>query len=300
MISIEELFPEGEWKTTEEFVVKCPLCGDHATHNHCYLNFEKHVFVCQFCGGAGTLNKLWRLMEIYEEVDVQPNSFFKVKKSNGFNLNDYPKVTGLDTKHVMDKVAYDYLVGRGFDRKTILEYDIRYADFGKYFGRILVPIYEDGVLVCFVSRTVIETNKAPKYLFPSKGETKKTTSECVFNYDRAFKEDYIFIVEGIFDCLNIQKITKFGCVALFTKRMSDVQLSKFLDFPKNKKLVVMLDGDAKIDGLTLAKKLYDYGMKTYIVFLEEDNDPGSLLTFDYKIYKFTLELWVGVCLGEGV
>ena len=107
-MTIEDVF-EGEWKGPNEYLIKCPYCGDHKTHNHCYVNVVSGLFICHHCGEAGTLDRLLQDHGDGEEVEREPGMKEKVRHDET-RITDFPTVTGMSS--TLDTMALTYLKSR--------------------------------------------------------------------------------------------------------------------------------------------------------------------------------------------
>lgn len=280
-MDIQDMFPDGEWKSNEEYLVRCPYCGDHPTHSHCYINVNSGMFYCHYCGEAGTAV---RLSKDFGDgtLDVTPDEDYpvKVKYKDGIDFELFPKITG--TKNLLDRMARTYLIQkRGMTEEEIESYNIRYTDYGKFYGRVIFPIYEDNKVVCFMARSFIEA-LTPPWRFPAKGETLLTASECLFCYDDCLETDSekVVIVEGAFDAMNLNRMSKYPGLDYFSlslqgKRLHDTQLNKLLRFSKESQFYIMLDSDARKAELEVGRKLRMYGRKVKLCQLET-GDPGDM------------------------
>lgn len=296
-MTIDEIF-EGVWILDVEYLIQCPYCGDHSTHDHCYINVEKQVFVCHYCGESGVLKKL--LKDFGDGAKVLKKAGRERKKYKRITNEEFEKfklVTG--TRGTNDKLALEYLRGRGVTSLEIERYDIRYASSGRYFGRVIIPVYEENEIVCFIARSFLDFIE-PKYLFPHHGETKLTTNEAIFGYDDAkgasradFLESFV-LVEGVFDAMAINKATTAVGLAIMSKSLSEGQLYKLLKLEGQ--FFIMLDPDAKKDSLKVARKLLAYSRNVKIAFLK-DKDPaasgGSVIAGSLQMseeFSFDLEM----------
>lgn len=269
-MNIEEIFPDGKWISDEEFLIQCPICEDHPTHNHCYVNIRKRTFFCHHNGCKGPLSEILK----YEDADLEPKQKVIQKEIEEIDFSEFPKVTGKNGSN--DRLAFAYLKNRGLDRDDIDRYDLRYASSGRFFGRILVPIYENKRLVCFVGRGFLRFIE-PKYLFPKKRETILTISESIFGYDKVLTtpRTRVFLTEGVFDAMAVDKKLGGLGLALLTKNMSDGQLYKLVSFPSDISFWVLLDSDAQEMGIKIAGTLRAWGRESMFVPLEE-GDPASV------------------------
>jgi len=275
MKTIDEIF-EGVWVSDGEFLIQCPYCNDHPTHNHCYVNIKKSVFNCFYCGESGTLKKLLKDFGDDEKVKTirrrhgvkerQKHKEISIDEFNRFN-----PVTGANGTN--DLLALKYLENRGLRPFEIRNYDIRYASSGKYFGRVIIPIYEEGDLVCFIARSFLDMIE-PKYLFPKHGETKLTTNEALFGYEKSrdyWSSNHV-IVEGVFDAIKINQTDNFKGIAIMSKHLSEGQKYKLLKLEGT--FYIMLDSDAKLDSLKVAGELSKYGKIVKVAFIKS-KDPGE-------------------------
>jgi 5S rRNA maturation endonuclease (ribonuclease M5) len=272
MSTIEDVF-EGEWKSPEEYLIMCPYCGDHKTHNHCYVNVVKGVFSCHYCGETGSLDRLMQDHGDGEQVEREPGMKEKDRHEE-LDLDQFKPITGMTS--TMDRMALSYLTGRGFSRQEITDYKLLYSDFGRFYGRVIFPIVEFGATVCFIARSYIRPVH-PKYLFPRHGETQLTTNECLWGWDEAMakRPDRIIITEGVIDSMALRRVGDFS-VSIHSKQIGQAQLMKLLRLPKTTQFVVMLDGDARKDGLKVAKVLAGYGRQTVMALLDNGEDPANI------------------------
>ena len=273
-MNVEEFFPEGEWAADGEYVISCPFCKDHPTHSHCYINLDKKVFCCHFCGEKGTLKQL--LKEYGATGEPEPREgVTEKKKYEPVDFSKFPRVTGCVESN-LDMLAFAYLKSRGIGWDEITAYDIRFSDSGRYYGRVLVPIYEGGKLVNFIGRSFMDVIK-PKYLFPHTGETLLTQNEAVFGYEEALKGECgaVVITEGVFDAMAVNKIADIRGVAILSSYLSDGQYRKLMRLPRSIAYFVSLDADAHRHAVKIAKKLHN-GDRNVAVVLLQQGDPASL------------------------
>lgn len=276
-MNIEELLPDGQWMSEEEYVVRCPFL-DHPTHNHCYINVAKGVFFCHYadCGEKGTIKKLLKKYEIAGELEPRK----EIIEKKEYELTDFSQFSKVMGKNgTLDLLALTYLRKRGLSEKEIEFYDIRVSDSGKYYGRVLVPIYENDRLVCFATRSFMPFIK-PKYLYPRTGETLLTSGEAIFGYEKAWKDTIcniasIVITEGVFDAIAANRIAGLRGLAILSSHLTEGQLCKLLRLSKKFTYFVALDSDAHKDAVKIARQLTDLGRRVKLVLLEK-GDPASV------------------------
>lgn len=272
--SIDDVFPDGQWVNDEEYLIRCPVCGD-GSHNHCYINIQKRVYNCYYCSEGGTLAFLLRRYADGRDVvlgekprnvkaAIQPTDFWQ------FNpLGDDMPSSGWE--------AQRYLSDRGIEPYESMLYQLRYATEGKYKGRVVIPIFDQSRerVVCFSARSYI--GEKPKYLFPAKGETLLTTSESVFGIHWAHEYRNVVLVEGAFDAMSVnRKLPADWCgVALLSKHMCQGQLLKLLRLPRNLNLFVMMDADAFPETMKISQRLAYSNFNVWAARLEKGDPDGA-------------------------
>lgn len=268
---IQEAFPDGKFVSQEEYLIRCPFCGDHPRHNHCYINVEKGVFNCRLCGEDGKVQRLFGLAGGDAYAKVEPEKA-EIRKKKPIDFSCFPPVLG--EVNMVDVWALSYLAGRGITKREAREYDIRYAAWGKWDNRVIFPIYEKGKVVCWAARALFP-DMEPKYRYPSRGESARTASEVLFPAFEGHAE-HIVLVEGIFDAISLSKKlprVSFKPVSILGKNMSWFQ-RKMLLGAKTETVFIMLDADASDDIVKIAKDLSGYGRDIMMCFLER-GDPAS-------------------------
>ena len=268
-MNIEELLPDGQWKSENEYVVRCPFCGDHPTHNHCHVNPTKRVFFCHYSGEFGSVEKLLKEYEITGELEPRKGITEK-REYEPTDFSQFLKVTGKNG--TLDLLALTYLKKRGLNREEIELYDIRFSDSERYYGRVLVPICEDNRLVCFVGRSFVPVIK-PKYLYPHTGETILTANEAIFGYGETENDSCgtVVITEGIFDAMAANRIIGLRGLAILSSHLSKNQFNKLLRLSRGTNFFVALDSDAHEKAIEIAERLWAEGRNVSVVLLREEN-----------------------------
>jgi len=290
-MTIQEMFPDGEWKSDVEYLIKCPYCGDPPIgHNHCYINVYKEKFYCQYCGEAGTTFRLSYDFGDGETIE-RDDSEHPTKVRRQVDIEQFQKVTGMSS--TLDRMALTYLKERGMNKHEIELYDVRFSSYGRFYGRVLFPMYEDGKFVCISGRTILK-NVKPPWLFAHKGETILTTSESFYCFDfiKPLKPENIVLVEGVFDAIRLNRcfgedpnLFKGLSLALMGKKLSDIQLNKLLNLPKNTQFYVMLDAEARKSEIIVAQKLKMYGRNVKVCQLTDIEGEPDDLDCTWQIYN---------------
>jgi len=285
-MKIEDIFPDGKWASSgKEYIVKCPFCGDPPrSHNHCYVNVTEGMFYCHYCGEGGRIEKLLR--KVGKSIKKVEKKKKEPQKVALVDFESFLKVTG--TKTTLDRLASTYLRSRGVNDTDVEYYNIRYSTTGRFYGRVIIPVYENKKIVCFVARAFLPFVK-PKYLFPRKGETILTANQVLFHYDEAVKNkggSYL-LVEGVLDAILASKklSSRMGVIpiALLSSYLGESQeykLARLGQSSTDTQFYVMLDSDANDKAWKLAKRLSKWGYQIKVCDLSKvgsgKQDPASV------------------------
>jgi DNA primase len=191
--------------------------------------------------------------QVLEELGNQSLSHTTTLSPRSLVEFNFPRLGERGT--LSESKAVSYLKSRGLTEDDFRRYDVRFTTSGRYAGRVIFPIYESKKLVCFVARAVFPWIQ-PKYLYPRRGETILTAGEAIFGYD-GYSTRKVVLVEGVFDALSVQRYLGFECfsvMAVLGKSLSAYQLAKLWRLPTTA-FYVMLDSDARDEGIMLAAKL---------------------------------------------
>lgn len=194
-----------------------------------------------------------------------------------------------------DNEYYSYLTspipdgGRGLSDDLLDKYQIGYCDEGLYRKRIIIPFWQEGILISFLARSILPTIKSKKkngeefVICPECGKLneyrnricikcdedltmyvvkkararypKGSTMEfMLWSFDVLDPEiDFVILVEGAMDKLRLEHLGYKNVMCLFGNKVSDYQVELLLKHEKriNKKLRIFLFPDADEGGDTL-------------------------------------------------
>lgn len=282
----------GEYKyhneRTGQIAFSCPTCSyeikglDHLDgKGNLEVNYLQKVYQCWSCGEShdthGSLHKLikkygtYRQLKKFELLMPYDDEFQQEKKV--YHKIYLPKEyisfadasIGIKLTHHYKK-AYNYLKGRHVTDEMIERFRIGFCYEGKYANRIIIPSYDaEGELNYFVARSY-ESKPYRKYDNP---EAEKQL--IIFNEYFIDWNNTIYIVEGPFDSIFLP-----NAIPMLGKVMSDLLFDKI--YEKAKKVVIVLDGDAKKDSEKLYYKLNGGKLfnKIWVVILPEDKDIADM------------------------
>lgn len=259
------------------WLARCPLCGDSKKNprkrrfNLDYNN-GKPIFHCFNCGESGGFISLYSQVcgRPIEEVlsEIRKYDADKIKKK----ITKSRKKKKIEEKTIHDKEFYnsiglknkcDGYIERKYqkilenfysDRRIPENIELRIAIEGRYKGRILIPIIEDGHVVYFQGRS-IHKNAERKYLNPI------SDKNIILNKENFDFEKYIIVVEGLLDAYVIgnQSTT---CLGSYISEDFIKELTKYT----NKGIIIAYDND-------------EPGYKAQKTFIEENPFNKSVKYF---------------------
>lgn len=244
----------GEEAQTNQWVLMCPTCGKRKLVVD--LNRRAwHCWVCEQYGpadprtgkrqvlqGAGGLIDLVQFIErwdrkraaefILAQTSLQAPRLDRI--DGDLRANVAREVDGL---RVLPTLPYPdctkkidgtlpYMIQRGIGMEDVRMFGLFYCDGGRYKGRLIFPVYEDGRLVYYQGRAMWESKEPGflKSLNPAKEEGAAVNSEVLFNLDLARRYPRVAITEGPIDAVHVGP----DAVCTFGKKISATQIAKLL------------------------------------------------------------------------
>lgn len=194
--------------------------------------------------------------------------------------------------------AIQYLEGRGFawrDIKRFTEvYGLRYAVTGKYRGRIVFPIYEDGVLKTWTARAIHKDVELRYKTLSTKPELEEHPAAGPINDYLLWQDDIrenvdrsetLLLCEGPFDALKLRVIgARLGCEAtcFFTSSPSRLQMDILHDIGhRYRRRFLLLDQKTLGNALRAQSNLVSLGVGVLHLpaYLK---DPGEMRVSDLQ------------------
>lgn len=196
------------------------------------------------------------------------------KKLQYNNITLPPEYTTFEGKlDFVGNVAYRYLTKeRGLSKDLIKAFKIGYCSSGKYYGRIIMPIFDKhGTVVYYNARNILTDLKdRVKYYDPlEKGSSivKRSLVPMEIFID---KTKPVVLVEGLFDFYN----TPNSIPIMGTNIFSGVL--QFILSDDVKEVILSLDGEAFPKVIQYAKMLTSFNKVVRYIPFPEGVDPGSL------------------------
>jgi len=276
---LEEIAESFSPSTSAYTRVNCPACEDRGkdtadNSRSLSINNENGFFKCWRCELKGKLfdnedEEIEDENEEWEDVPLEMPSDFRAIESSDEGLN--------------------YMLGRGFDQETMRRAGVGFACWGKHAGRVILPFRGiTGELVGWVGRTTRDAN--PRY-WTAQGMDR---SRIFYNDSEVYKkrETPLIVTEGPLDALKWWP----HAVAALGKPTSE-QKEKLAKHARP--MLIILDGDAWREGLSIARELRRKGAEAYAIALEPGKDlaetkkdtirKAAKFAFEHKIDTDTRE-----------
>jgi hypothetical protein len=298
-----EIVSSGEYYRTN-----CPYCLD--TRKRLWINHRWGV------GPDGDPDQMWWAAICYnDECLSKPGNLKSLRQTvyGGVGRERFGQYTNIQPGIVADDVDFSevpdpgkliplaelglmhpanaYLVSRGFDPYKIgPAYGLTVCEqadprFRVMQGRIVVPVYMDGLRVTWQGRAVGEQDwrRVPKY-YNMPGPPKR---KMLYGFDAAKLLPYVILVEGVTDMWAVGP----PAVALLGKTMSNQQFELITKHWKY--VIVMLDEEAQDNAADLYALLEQH-VKVIRMKLPTGADPAT------TDHDYLFELLDGTCLQQGI
>lgn len=263
-----------------EYIFSCVWCGRKKLE----VNFNKGRFNCLRCKEGGSVRWLAKRLklggaDLRHQVasEIFNKAFYSEIKSKEISIPGY------DGSLYYNSEISRYIKERGVDIYRACRLGWGSTSDINLYGRLIIPIFEQGKIVCYVARSV--NGCLPKEICPP--STVVNRSHFLYNLDEIREGDRVILVEGIFGC---EAVLKMGhkCVASMGSNLSDVQVGKLVA-TRPRSINIMYDGDlAGRKGATEAfSKIFKrFSKGVYIVKLPDGKQPDTLTSEEWRELRF--------------
>ena len=263
----------------KEISLNCHWCSPKDYKKKLTINAKSGLFHCWKCNEKGNF---YKFNKAYGRSTEDLKNFLVGTEFSGNRSSienetqvsiaypDYFKfLSESSPKSLLAGPYFDYLFARGVAISDIDYYNIGFCEVGKFFRRIIVPVYKNDTLVSYIARTI--TDAKPKVLTPPSLPGTHGIKDYVYNLDRAADTKELRIGEGVFDAIALGV----SGIALFGKEATKKQLADIIN-RKPRRVLVCLDGDALKYSIKLARQLMLQCPDVRVVKFPPDADPASL------------------------
>lgn len=224
----------------DEWVLDCPRCGK----NKLVVNVRRkawHCWVCEGIPGARGKGGLVALVAVIEGMHAHQAAQKLVAETryapveyllSGLNATSPASIAPPrpiqppECWHPADG-SLPYLAKRGILPDDARAFGLAWCSAGRYMGRLIFPVWEEGQLVYYQGRAMWGESDRPgeryiKALNPPKEEGAAVSSEVLLNLDQARHYPRVAVVEGPIDAVKAGP----SAVCTFGKKISPVQIAK--------------------------------------------------------------------------
>ncbi len=234
-------------------------------------SLEKNVFHCWSCGFSGGVTKFLESIGEVTRIPVESKQPFKIQKLKNkikaiieFDEVKLPKTRQAfigEFKNIKASVLKEFLA---FTTEEL-----------QLHNYLCVPIYQFGKLKFIEGRYMGSVKSQPKYFRrPKKGKV----GNILFTLDKVKNTNYIILVEGLFDMLNMWQLGYKNTLAIFGAQNFGRNKLDLVDKIGVNRVDIMMDPDApgqmaaeKIQSLLDSKNIY-----SRIIKLPVGHDPGDI------------------------
>lgn len=273
----------------------CPSCGERGVFS---VNLDNGFFNCfrASCHFTGRLSCI-------ADIDGQRAPVLPSWASEeSITLPDH-EIVSAASQTVSGRIAYEYVRSRGVTDRQITQHLISFVKEGKEASRILFPIIgNDFKVYDYVTRSIFGFCY-PKSTKSDRRDNRPIPPEAMVWNGYTVKEgDILYIAEGVWDALAIERIIKEGTtIALLRSNLSRENIFWMIS-KKLKKVVVVLDSDAIKAAYDIACRMSEANIPTYICKIPKNEsngkeDPASL---NPKDLKKCIESLTGYCFADHI
>lgn len=254
-----------------EILISC-TSGEHIDKSPSLsYNLEKNMFHCWSCGFSGGITKFMQSIGETIRLDVDSKQPFKIKK-----LKDkIRKLVEIDEIHLPEERHIYNGEFKGVSGSVMKEFQAFTTQHLGLKDYICIPVYQFGKLKFIEGRYAGLVAGKPKYYRRPQGAP---VSEILFPLDKVKNTNYVILVEGIFDMLNMWQIGYKNTLCIFGASNFNRKKLEILDRIGVTRVDILMDPDAP--GQMAATKIADL-LNTRDIFsrnikLPVGTDPGDI------------------------
>lgn len=225
-----------------------------------------------------SLNDAANIFNYYLSIndDQNLNEFIKRRYITKEDINKFK--LGFAPKYEANNNYLSLLEKKGNEKSTLINASLANEDYTKTFfsNKLIFPICDDeGNVVAFSGRKIIENDNTPKYL-NSKESLVFKKSKILYNYHNAKKHETIIIVEGYMDVIALAKIGNNNAIALMGTSLTNEHIKKLV---KHKEILLFLDNDqaGKNSLIKIISIFIRNNINAFVIKNESFKDPDEIL-----------------------
>lgn len=262
-----------------EILISC-TSGEHIDKSPSLsYNLEKNMFHCWSCGFSGGITKFMKSIGETVILDVDSKQPYKIKK-----LKDKIKsIIEIDDIQLPTERHLYSGSFRNIDAKTMKEFQAFTTEQMGLQDYICFPVHQFGKLKFIEGRLSKNISGKPKYFRrPSKASVKDT----LFPLDKIKNTNYVILVEGIFDMLNMWQLGYKNTMCIFGATNFGRKKLEILDRIGVTRVDILMDPDApgQMAASKIASELDSRNILSRNIKLPIGTDPGDLNVIQAKDY----------------
>jgi DNA primase len=224
-------------KSGRQVMIKCPSEFHNDKSPSCSVSLEKGVFHCFSCGFSGNLKNLYYKKfghSIYKDLGIQFSMPLQKQETYLPSFDDRPetdfKLTGTFYNPDETDSSREWIKNRGFDVELLKLLRVQFMKYGKsvrdtepenkdywmtYKDCMIIPIFENKVLISFEARTTLSKEKWEQKLIKNKLDPSKYTYKKVlypkfssvntlYKLSELKKDKKLYVVEGLMDVISLR------------------------------------------------------------------------------------------------
>lgn len=277
-----------------QFRCICPNHNDR--HASACISTESGLWHCFSCGESGNLRRFVKIAG-GEDIDIRnfikPDDDLKMRmdkiyRNSANNMLKYENDikfqemfwTEYNDNFVdadTNKVSYAYLCRkRKLTLQTIQRFSLMYSVGGQYDKRVIIPYFENGMIIGFNSRYVGKCDSSYRYRY---NINHSRFESYLYNFENVESYNYCILVEGPFDLMYMVQCGFKNVISTLNTRVSKGHIKKLLKF---RKIIFCFDNDMETHAgqKSVEKHASEIlsicpTVKLYTVKLPEGKDPNE-------------------------
>ena len=254
-----------------EILISC-TSGEHVDKSPSLsYNLEKNMFHCWSCGFSGGITKFMQSIGETVRLDVDSKQPFKIKK-----LKDkIRKLVELDEINLPEERHVYNGEFKGISGSVMKEFQAFTTQHLGLKDYICIPVYQFGKLKFIEGRYAGMVAGKPKYYRRPQGAP---VSEILFPLDKVKNTNYVILVEGIFDMLNMWQLGYHNTLCIFGASNFNRKKLEILDRIGVTRVDILMDPDApgQMAATKIAELLNTRDIVSRNIKLPVGTDPGEL------------------------
>jgi len=254
-----------------EILISC-TSGEHIDKSPSLsYNLEKNVFHCWSCGFSGGITKFMVSIGETVRLDVDSKQPYKIKK-----LKDkIRKVIEQDEIKLPEERHLYAGEFKGIAGKVMKEFQAFTTQQLGLKDYLCIPVYQFGKLKFIEGRYAGMIAGKPKYYRRPQGAS---VSEIIFPLDKVKNTNYVILVEGIFDMLNMWQLGYHNTLCIFGASNFSRKKLEILDRIGVTRVDILMDPDApgQMAASKIAEMLDSRNIVSRNIKLPIGTDPGEL------------------------